>query len=94
MGGGSGLESVNYRPCLGGLVITSPPAPNTRPLGHSASLRRSHVNPSSFSASKGPDAKLCHGGLPWWFSDKESPANARDTGSIPGPGRYHMPQGN
>ena len=26
-------------------------------------------------------------GLPWWLSSKESPANAGDTGSIPGSGR-------
>ena len=25
---------------------------------------------------------------------KSPPANAGDTGSIPGPGRYHMPQSN
>ena len=25
---------------------------------------------------------------------KNAPANARDMGSISGPGRYHMPQGN
>ena len=25
---------------------------------------------------------------------KNPPANAGDTGSIPGPGRFHMPQGN
>ena len=25
---------------------------------------------------------------------KKSPASAGDTGSIPGPGRFHMPQGN
>ena len=42
-------------------------------------------------------------GLPWWLSGKEStyqkkkknlPANVGDTGSIPGPGRSHMPWGN
>ena len=26
--------------------------------------------------------------------DKNLPANARDMGSIPGPGRFHMPQSN
>ena len=26
--------------------------------------------------------------------DKNPPANAGDMGSIPGPGRFHMPQGN
>ena len=32
-------------------------------------------------------------GLPWWLSGKESAANAGDTSSIPGPGRFHMPWG-
>ena len=36
--------------------------------------------------------------LPLDFSDgpmvKNLPANAGDTGSIPGPGRFHMPRGN
>ena len=31
--------------------------------------------------------------LPWWISDKEPPANEGDMGSIPGPGRFHMPWG-
>ena len=32
-------------------------------------------------------------GLPWWHSGN-LPANAGDMGSIPGPGRSHMPQSN
>ena len=32
-------------------------------------------------------------GLPWWYSSKESPADAGDTGSIPGLRRFHMPWG-
>ena len=28
----------------------------------------------------------------WWLSAKESIANAGDTGSIPGPGRSHIPR--
>ena len=31
-------------------------------------------------------------GLPKWLSDEDACANARDTGSIPGPGRSHMQQ--
>ena len=31
-------------------------------------------------------------GLPWWYSGLESDASAGDMGSIPGPGRFHMPQ--
>ena len=27
-------------------------------------------------------------GLPWWFSGKDLPANAGDTGLIPGSGRF------
>ena len=34
----------------------------------------------------------CRG--PWWLSGKEAPASARATGSIPGPGRSHMPRSN
>ena len=30
------------------------------------------------------------GGLPWWLSSKELPANARDVDSIPGSERPHM----
>ena len=29
--------------------------------------------------------------LPWWW-DRSPPANAGDTGSVPGPGRFHMPR--
>ena len=32
--------------------------------------------------------------LPWWKVDKNPPVNAGDTGSIPGPGRFLMPQSN
>ena len=32
-------------------------------------------------------------GLPWWYS-KNPHANAGDKGSIPGPGRFHMPKSN
>ena len=28
-------------------------------------------------------------GLHWWYSNKNSPANAGHKGSIPGPGRFH-----
>ena len=31
-------------------------------------------------------------GPPWWLTGKESVANVGDTGSVPGPGRSHMPQ--
>ena len=38
------------------------------------------------------------GGLPWWFREiqvvKKLLANAGGMGSIPGPGSFHMPQGN
>ena len=30
-------------------------------------------------------------GFPWWLSGKSPPANAGDTGLIPGPGRSHVP---
>ena len=33
-------------------------------------------------------------GFPGGAVVKNPPANARDTGSIPGPGRSHMPQSN
>ena len=33
---------------------------------------------------------VCSGGT----VDKNSPGNAGDTGSIPGPGRFHIPQSN
>ena len=33
-------------------------------------------------------------GLPWWRSGWESAANAGDTGSSPGLGRFHMPRSN
>ena len=33
-------------------------------------------------------------GLPWWCSGKNPPANAGDTGSIPGLGRSHVPRSN
>ena len=33
-------------------------------------------------------------GFPGGAVDKNPPANAGDTGSIPGPGRSHMPQSN
>ena len=33
-------------------------------------------------------------GLPCWPSNKESGANIGNTGSIPGPGRFHMLQSN
>jgi len=29
--------------------------------------------------SKEENQRLCERGLPWWFSGKESPANAEDT---------------
>ena len=29
-------------------------------------------------------------GLPWWLSVRNPPANARDTGLIPGQGRSHV----
>ena len=32
-------------------------------------------------------------GLPEWLSGKESAANAGDTSSVPGLGRFHMPWG-
>ena len=35
----------------------------------------------------------CLRGLPWWFRGKESTCQRRDTGSIPGLERSHMPQG-
>ena len=32
--------------------------------------------------------------LPWWLSGRESPLPVRgDAGSVPGPGRSHMPSG-
>ena len=33
-------------------------------------------------------------GLPWWLSGKNTPVSAEDTGSIPGPGRSHVPWSN
>ena len=33
-------------------------------------------------------------GLPWWLSSKESPCQAGDVGSIPGPGRSHVLRNN
>ena len=33
-------------------------------------------------------------GLSWWHSGGNLPANAGDTGSIPGTGRSHMTQSN
>ena len=33
-------------------------------------------------------------GNPWWLSVKNLPANVGNAGSIPGPGRSHMQQGN
>ena len=37
--------------------------------------------------------KNLHGlGLPWWYSGQESACHAGDSGSIPGLGRFHMPQ--
>ena len=35
-----------------------------------------------------------NGGFPGGAVVENPPANARDTGSIPGPGRPHMPQSN
>ena len=32
--------------------------------------------------------------LPWWLRGKYPPANAGDMGSVPDPGRFHMPQSN
>ena len=37
-------------------------------------------------------SKQCR--FPWWLSGKNIPVSARDMGSIPGPGRFHMPQSN
>ena len=33
-------------------------------------------------------------GFPGGSMTKNPPANAEDTGSVPGPGRFHMPQSN
>ena len=33
-------------------------------------------------------------GVPWWLNGKNPPADAGDTGSIPDPGRSHMPRSN
>ena len=49
-----------------------------------------HLSP--FTADSSPLRVIR--GLPWWFSGKESPANAGDSGSIRGPGRYHMLKNN
>ena len=38
--------------------------------------------------------KIVEEGFPGGAVVKNSPANAGDTGSSPGPGRSHMPQGN
>ena len=38
--------------------------------------------------------KPADSGLPWWRSGKNPPANAGDTGSIPGLGRSHVPRSN
>ena len=38
--------------------------------------------------------KLNYRGFPGGAVDKNPPANAGDTGSIPGPGRSHMPRSN
>ena len=38
--------------------------------------------------------KICMEGFPSGPVVKNPPANARDTGSIPDLGRFHMPQGN
>ena len=46
-----------------------------------------------FSSQEGKQTKKQVAGLPWWSSGKETACSARDTGSIPGPGRGHMPAG-
>ena len=38
--------------------------------------------------------KIFNSGLPCWLSGKEPASNARDTGSVPDPGRSHMPRRN
>ena len=38
--------------------------------------------------------KTCYTGFPGGAVVKNPPANAGDMGSIPGPGRSHMPQSN
>ena len=38
--------------------------------------------------------KKTHTGFPGGAAVENPPANAQDTGSIPGPGRSHMPQSN
>ena len=49
----------------------------------------SHLTSRSHSRSKGDDKDFPGGTM-----DKNLPAKAGDTGSIPGPGRLHMPLGN
>ena len=48
----------------------------------------------SLALSQFCTTKKCIEGLPWWLSGKELPANVGDVGSIPGPGRFHLPQSN
>ena len=38
--------------------------------------------------------EISHLNFPGDTVDKNLPTNAGDMGSIPGPGRFHMPQGN
>ena len=38
--------------------------------------------------------KKCNEDFPGGTVDKNPSANARDTGSVPGPGRFHMPGSN
>ena len=40
------------------------------------------------------EQKVLTVGLPWRAVDEGLPANAGDTGSIPGPGRSHVPWSN
>ena len=43
---------------------------------------------------KKKNVKLNHGDFPGGAVDKNLPANAGDMGSIPGLGRFHIPQSN
>ena len=41
-----------------------------------------------------PRQEYCSGDFPGGRVDKNPPASAGDMGSIPSPGRFHMPQSN
>ena len=51
------------------------------------SAERCRLKAANFFKKQGKKLRL-----PWWLGGKDLPANAGDTGPIPGPGRPHMLQ--